>query len=103
MRGNSIVTLTSILSRRGRGSKKGNAGSHTKLKSILMAKPQPFSIVGQRVQRVEGYDKVTGESKYIADIHLPGMLTGKILRSPYPHARILRIDTRRAEKLRGVR
>jgi 4-hydroxybenzoyl-CoA reductase alpha subunit len=68
-----------------------------------MAKAETFSVVGQRVQRVEGYDKVTGESKYIADIQLPGMLIGKILRSPYPHARILRIDTSKAAKLRGVR
>ncbi|HXV79595.1 MAG TPA: xanthine dehydrogenase family protein molybdopterin-binding subunit [Candidatus Binatia bacterium] len=68
-----------------------------------MAKAEKFSIVGQRVQRIEGYDKVTGESKYIADIQLPGMLTGKILRSPYPHARILRIDTSKAAKLRGIR
>src|SRR5207249_5302500 len=68
-----------------------------------MAKAENFSVVGQRVQRIEGYDKVTGESKYIADIALPGMLIGKILRSPYPHARILRIDTSRAERLRGLR
>ena len=68
-----------------------------------MAKAEKFSVVGQRVQRVEGYDKVTGESKYIADVNLPGTLVGKILRSPYPHAKILRIDTSRAEKLRGVR
>jgi CO/xanthine dehydrogenase Mo-binding subunit len=68
-----------------------------------MAKAEKFSVVGQRVQRVEGYDKVTGESKYIADIQLPGMLIGKILRSPYPHARILHIETSKAAKLRGVR
>jgi CO/xanthine dehydrogenase Mo-binding subunit len=68
-----------------------------------MAKAEKFSVVGHRVQRVEGYDKVTGESKYIADIQLPGMLTGKILRSPYPHARILHIDISKAAKLRGVR
>src|SRR5215470_8202039 len=68
-----------------------------------MAKTENFSVVGKRIQRVEGYEKVTGESKYIADIALPGMLIGKILRSPYPHARIIRIDTSRAEKLRGVR
>jgi len=61
-----------------------------------MAKPQKFAVVGQRVHRVEGFDKVCGEAKYIADIYLPGMLVGKILRSPYPHARILRIDTSRA-------
>src|ERR687887_1583284 len=68
-----------------------------------MAKAEKFSVIGQRVQRVEGYDKVTGESKYVADIQLPGMLVGKVLRSPYPHARIVNIDTSRAEKLRGVR
>src|SRR5437667_4657893 len=68
-----------------------------------MAKPEKFSVVGHRVQRVESYDKVTGESEYIADISLPWMLIGKILRSPYPHAKILRIDTSRAVKLRGVR
>jgi 4-hydroxybenzoyl-CoA reductase alpha subunit len=68
-----------------------------------MAEPQKFSVVGRRVHRVEGYDKVTGEAKFIADISLPGMLIGKILRSPYPHARILHIDTGRAVKLRGVR
>ena len=68
-----------------------------------MAKPEKYSVVGQRVHRVEGYDKVTGESKYVADVALPGMLIGKILRSPYPHAKLLRIDTSRAEKLRGVR
>jgi 4-hydroxybenzoyl-CoA reductase alpha subunit len=68
-----------------------------------MAKQETYSVVGRRVQRVEGFDKVTGEAKYIADIALPGLLIGKILRSPYPHARILRIDTSRAERVRGVR
>ena len=68
-----------------------------------MAKAEEYSVVGQRVHRVEGYDKVTGESKYVADVALPGMLIGKIFRSPYPHAKILRIDSSRAEKLRGVR
>ena len=67
-----------------------------------MAK-QSFSVVGHRVQRVEGYEKATGEARYIADIVLPRMLYGKILRSPFPHARIRSIDTSRAEKLRGVR
>jgi len=68
-----------------------------------MAKAEKFSVVGRRVQRVEGFDKVTGTSQYIADIFLPGMLVGKVLRSPYPHARIRDIDTTRAEKLPGVR
>jgi len=68
-----------------------------------MAKAEKFSVVGKRVQRFEGFDKVTGTSQFIADIQLPGALIGKVLRSPYPHARIRNIDTRRAEKLRGVR
>jgi CO/xanthine dehydrogenase Mo-binding subunit len=67
-----------------------------------MAK-QSFSVVGRRVQRVEGYEKATGEARYIADVVLPRMLYGKILRSPFPHARIRSIDTSKAEKLRGVR
>ena len=68
-----------------------------------MAKAEKFSVVGRRVQRVEGFDKVTGDSKFMADIFLPNMLVGKVLRSPFPHARIRSIDTRKAEKLRGVR
>jgi len=68
-----------------------------------MAKTEKYSVVGQRVQRVEGFDKVTGESKFIADIQLPGTLIGRVLRSPYPHARIHRIDTSKAAKLSGVR
>src|SRR6476661_10381349 len=68
-----------------------------------MANPQQFSVVGKRVQRVEGFDKVTGDSEYIADIYLPGTLIGRVLRSPYPHARIRHIDTSKAAKLRGVR
>src|SRR5713226_261084 len=68
-----------------------------------MAKAEKFSVIGQKLSRVEGYEKVTGESRYIADIVLPGMLAGKILRSPYPHARIRRIDISKAEQLPGVR
>jgi CO/xanthine dehydrogenase Mo-binding subunit len=68
-----------------------------------MAKAEKFSVVGRRVQRVEGFDKVTGETKFIADIYLPGMLVGKVLRSPFAHARIRHIDTSKAERLPGVR
>src|SRR3972149_3251199 len=62
-----------------------------------------FSIVGTRYGRIDGQDKATGRAKYIDDWKFPGMLYGKILRSPYPHARILHIDKSRAEKLMGVR
>ena len=68
-----------------------------------MAKAEKFSVVGQRVRRPEGYEKVTGDARYVADIVLPGMLIGRILRSPYPHASIVRIDASKAEKLPGVR
>jgi len=62
-----------------------------------------FSIVGTRYGRIDGRDKATGRASYIDDLKFPGMLYGKILRSPYPHARILQIDPSRAEKLMGVR
>jgi 4-hydroxybenzoyl-CoA reductase alpha subunit len=62
-----------------------------------------YSVIGQRVRRVDGPDKVTGSAKYTFDMVLPNMLYGKILRSPYPHAKILNIDTSQAEKLIGVK
>ncbi len=61
-----------------------------------------LSVVGKPVPRVEGPDKVTGRAQYAADIALPGMLWGKVLRSPYAHARIVRIDATRARALPGV-
>jgi len=61
------------------------------------------TVVGAPVPRAEGPDKVTGRSIYAADVNLPGLLWGKILRSPYPHARIRRIDASRACQVPGVR
>ncbi len=61
-----------------------------------------FSTVGQSVTRGEGPDKVTGKARYTADVILPGMLWGKVLRSPFPHARIVSIDTTKAKALPGV-
>ena len=58
--------------------------------------------VGHNVPRVDGIEKVTGKAKFLGDLAIPGMLYGKILRSTYPHARILAIDTSRAESLPGV-
>ena len=58
--------------------------------------------VGHSVPRVDGIEKVTGKAKFLGDLAIPGMLHGKILRSTYPHARILAIDTSRAESLPGV-
>ena len=62
-----------------------------------------YSVVGKSLPRVDSRAKVTGDAKYTADLTFPGMLVGKILRSPLPHARILNIDTTEAEKLPGVK
>ncbi len=61
-----------------------------------------YSAICQPIVRGEGVEKVSGQAIYTADIALPGMLWGKILRSPFPHARIVRIDTSRAARLPGV-
>ncbi|ETX03149.1 MAG: hypothetical protein ETSY1_01065, partial [Candidatus Entotheonella factor] len=61
-----------------------------------------FSALGQPVPQDEGPDKVSGKALYAADLMLPGMLWGKVLRSPYPHARILSIDTAQAKQVPGV-
>jgi CO/xanthine dehydrogenase Mo-binding subunit len=61
------------------------------------------TVLGQSYARVDAVDKVTGRVQYASDVYLPGMLMGKVLTSTRPHARILRIDTARAEKLPGVR
>ena len=62
-----------------------------------------FRWVGTRAKRPDGVDKVTGRAKFGADINLPNMLVGKVLRSPHPHARICAIDTSKAEALAGVK
>ncbi len=61
-----------------------------------------FSVVGRGVPRVEGVEKVTGRARYSYDIRLPGQLYARVLRSPHAHARIVSIDTSRAEALPGV-
>src|SRR6266571_4355995 len=61
------------------------------------------SVIGARVPRIEGSEKVTGRAHYAADVILPGMLWGKILRSTRPHARIRRIDASAARQVPGVR
>jgi len=61
-----------------------------------------YRVVGRSVSRVEGPAKVTGAGRYPADVQLPGMLWAKVLRSPFPHAKILSIDASRARQLSGV-
>ena len=61
-----------------------------------------LKVVGTRPIRPDGVDKVTGRALFSADTRASGMLWGKILRSPHAHARILSIDTSKAEALKGV-
>ena len=61
-----------------------------------------YKILGTRPMRHDAYDKVTGAAKFGADFNVPGMLHGKVLRSPHSHARIRSIDTSKAEALPGV-
>ena len=62
-----------------------------------------FKVVGKKVERVDAFERLTGEAKYASDIYLPGMLYAKVLRSPHPHAKVVKIDTTRAAALSGVR
>lgn len=61
-----------------------------------------YEVVGKPVTREDGPDKVSGAHVYPADVTRPGMIFGKVLRSPFPHAKIVRIDTSRAAELAGV-
>jgi len=67
-----------------------------------MKSSQAYNVVGRPEIRLDGTDKVTGKAVYTVDVELSGLTHGKILRSPYAHARIKRIDGRKAEALPGV-
>jgi len=62
-----------------------------------------YSVINTPVHNIDGIAKITGRAEYTFDVKLPRMLYGKILRSPYPHAKILHVDTSKAEKLSGVK
>jgi CO/xanthine dehydrogenase Mo-binding subunit len=68
-----------------------------------LTKTSGFKVVGTRPIRPDGVEKVTGRARFGADAVAPGMLIGLVLRSPHPHARIVSIDTSRAEALQGVK
>ncbi len=63
---------------------------------------KPFKVIGTRVPKLDAVEKLTGAVRYLPDLEVPGMVWGTILRAPVPHARIRRIDTRKAETLPGV-
>ncbi len=63
----------------------------------------PRTVVGSRVKRLDGPDKVSGRAKYTFDITRPGMLYGRIIRSPYPHAKVVAIDLAPAQQIKGFK
>ena len=67
-----------------------------------MKKEQAYKVIGHAEPRNDGVEKVTGHALYTVDVDLPGMVHGKVLRSPYGHARLKRVDASKAEKLAGV-
>jgi len=67
------------------------------------AQVRPLDTIGHDTPRIDAYERVTGRADYTRDVTVPGMLYARVLRSPYPHARIRSIDTSRAEALPGVR
>jgi CO/xanthine dehydrogenase Mo-binding subunit len=71
--------------------------------TIDLDKTDNFKVVGTRPNRPDGVDKVTGRAKFGADAYAPGMLHAAIVRSPHAHAKILKIDTSKAEAMKSVK
>jgi CO/xanthine dehydrogenase Mo-binding subunit len=67
-----------------------------------MSRRAPLTVVGRSVRRLDAREKVTGRARYVSDLELPGMLHARLLRSPYPHARIARVNVERARAFPGV-
>jgi len=61
------------------------------------------ALVGKRIPRLDGYERVSGAAVYPSDIILPNMIYGAVLRCPHPHAKVKKVDVRQAEKMPGVR
>jgi len=68
-----------------------------------MKADKEYNYIGKSIANVNALPKATGSAEYTSDMKLPGMLYGKVKRSPYPHARIISIDTSKAERLPGVK
>ena len=65
--------------------------------------PEKPVLIGTSIKRLDGPDKVSGRARYTYDINRPGMIYGKMVRSPYAHARVVSIDLSAAEKAPGVK
>jgi CO/xanthine dehydrogenase Mo-binding subunit len=61
------------------------------------------AVIGKRLQAIDALGKTTGQTVYLQDMRVPGLLYGKVLRSPHPHARVVSVDISRAERLPGVK
>src|SRR3954463_15435441 len=91
-------------------STKENEGRVTEEWAVIEDSPNPpwaadraMKFIGKSHPRIDGHQRVTGSARYTYDIRLSGMLYAAVLRSPYPHARVLNVDAAEALKLPGVR
>lgn len=76
--------------------------SATTTRLETQAGKEEFFVIGKRVAKYDSLEKVSGQAEFLIDLKLPDMLYGKILRSRYAHAKILKIETKKAEELPGV-
>src|SRR5690349_18477196 len=70
--------------------------------SVRQRAADQYKVIGKSLPRIDGPEKVTGAAKFAADYFLPGMLYGKMLRSPHAHARVTRLDVSKAAAYPGV-
>ena len=68
-----------------------------------MGENNQYRYIGKHVNRADAKELITGRRQFIDDIRIPGMLYARVLRSPYPHANIVKINTEKAEALDGVK
>ena len=95
------LPATGRLSATGRASLSGEPS--LAIESLAAQRVAALNVVGHATPRIDAVERVTGKAKYTGDIQLPGMLYARVLRSPHPHARIIRIDTSKARALPGVK
>src|SRR5205823_3369297 len=86
----------------GAGARHGSAGARPSVGGVGAISGPPLKVVGRPVPRVDGLEKVTGRARYVTDLVLPGMAHARVMRSPYAHARVRRVDVTRARALTGV-
>ena len=79
------------------------ASEYTSVAEREVAMQSVSAVIGAPIPHIEGKGKITGHAMYAADVTLPGMLTARVLRSPHPHARIVRADAAPARQVPGVR